>query len=71
MISRNYSELDSQLTLTLMRICAVYFCNVRLYSSDVVVVQSLSHGQLFVMPWIVACSSVLHYLPEFAQIRVH
>ena len=59
MISRNCSELDSQLTLTLMRICAVYFCNVRFYSSDVVVVQSLSHVWLFVMPWIVACQAPL------------
>ena len=55
----NYSKLDSQLTLTLMRICAVYFCNVRFYSSDVVVVQSLSHVWLFVTPWIVACQAPL------------
>ena len=69
----NYSKLDSQLTLTLMRICAVYFCNVRFYSSDVVVVQSLSHVWLFVTPWIVACQAPLSstYLPEFVQIHVH
>ena len=55
----NYSKLDSQLTLTLIRICAVFFCNVRFYSSDVVVVQSLSHVWLFVTPWIVACQAPL------------
>ena len=33
------------------------------------VVQSLSSVQLFVIPWTTP-SSVLHYLPEFAQIHV-
>ena len=38
----------------------------------VVVVQSLSHVQLFVTPWTAAHqASVLHYLPEFAQTQVH
>ena len=38
----------------------------------IVVVQSLSHVQLFVTPWTAACqTSVLHYLLEFAQIYVH
>ena len=37
------------------------------------VVQLLSHVWLFVIPWTAAhqASSVLHYLPEFAQIHVY
>ena len=42
-------------------------------SESAVVVQSLSCVQIFATPWTVAQpgSSVLHYLPEFAQIHVH
>ena len=39
-----------------------------------IVVQLLSHVQLFVNPWNVACPAgfpVLHHLPEFAQTHVH
>ena len=39
-----------------------------------VVVQSVSHVLLFAIPWTPAPmpgSSVLHYLPEFAQVHVH
>ena len=44
---------------------------------EFVVVQSLSHVPLFVMPWTVASNRstpgfpVLHYLPEFSQTHVH
>ena len=42
------------------------------YQSYFVVVQSISCVQLFVTPWTaVLGSSVLHYLPEFAQTHVH
>ena len=40
----------------------------------IVVVQLLSHDQLFAALWMAACqagSPDLHYLPEFAQIHVH
>ena len=39
----------------------------------VVVIQSLSHVQLFATPWTVATPGfpVLHHLPEFAQTHVH
>ena len=41
--------------------------------SVTVVVQLLSHVQLFVTPWTAARQTpfVLHYLLEFAQIHVH
>ena len=38
----------------------------------VVIVQLLSHVELFVTPWTYTLGSpVLHYLLEFAQIRIH
>ena len=40
----------------------------------IVVVWSLSHVQLFVMPWTIASTAgcpVLNHLPEFAQTHVH
>ena len=38
-----------------------------------VVVQLLSHVQLFMTPWTAACqaSVFLYYLPEFAQTHIH
>ena len=42
--------------------------------SLVVVVQSLSCVRLFLTPWMVGSSpvsSVLYYLPEFAQMHIH
>ena len=44
------------------------------YMSVVVVVQSLSHVLLFVIPWSQSSTpgfSVLHYLHEFAQTHIH
>ena len=39
-------------------------------SHEVIVVQLLSHVQFFATAW-TAGSSVLHCLPQFAQIHVH
>ena len=41
------------------------------FRSVVVAVQLLSHVRLFVTPWRVPGSSVLHYLQESVQIHVH